>query len=189
MTNLANVGYKANFFNDSATVIRGWDEVQNVALSQTIEVDINAMGVYQNPFTSANAEISRGTMVSSHTLYFDPNQSRRGVATFTFDAAIIGIITSEGNAASNDRFMKSDFLIPGAVPAANLATTHYNARGIEFGPEVITWSTPNVLTVDLSASSPGDQIRVITQAVPEPGTIAALGLGALVLVRRKRQLV
>lgn len=187
MTNLANVGYKANFFNDSATVIRGWNEVQNVALSRSILVDIDSMGTYQNPFASANATIAQGTMISSHTLYFDPAQSRSGVATFTFDAAIIGIITSEGSNLATDKFMQSDFLIPAGVPAANISTTHFNARGLEFGPEVVTWTAPNILTVDLAASNPGDQIRVITQAVPEPGTLAAVGLGALVFIRRRKR--
>lgn len=186
----AAVGYKANFFNDNSPngiPVRAWDELQNVELQSDLLVDVNAMGTYQSSFASANGFIPRGTKVSSHNIYFDPKNSAWGNASFTFDGPILGIILLEGNNAGSNKFLQSDFLIPGSIPMANRSTTHFNARGIEFGPEVITWNTPNSLTLKLHASNPGDQIRVLTQAVPEPATMAFLMAGGLALVRKRRK--
>lgn len=185
LTNLATVGYTANFFDNSTTVVHGWNEKQNYTLERGLKVDIIAQGNYMNAFTSAEATLGAGRKINSHMLYFDPRESRRAEATFTFDTAIIGIIVLSGTNNATDKFFASDFLIPGLVPAGNIPSSHFNARGIEFGPEKIHWNSANVLSVDLTASNPGDQIRVITEAVPEPSSVAAIGIGLATILRRK----
>jgi len=66
----------------------------------------------------------------------------------------------------------------------------FDLRGLEFGPVAVTLN-PDLQTVrvDLSASNPGDQIRVITMAVPEPATGLAGAVGATIVsaaLRRRR---
>ncbi len=177
--NTPNTGATANFFNDTGVNrrIHGWNELQNVRLQQDITVDIVNPGFYGGPFTSANATIAAGTMVSSHLLYFDPLRSTQRQAEFTFDSDIIGIIVLS-DIPGNDRFLNSDFL---GNPLTAYPGAHFNLRGVEFGPETMTLSADRrTLHVCLVASDPGDQVRVITRCdVPEPAS-ALLGLVGLI---------
>lgn len=186
----AAVGYTPNFFDEpaSSAVIHGWDEAQGYVLTQNLLVDITTQSAtaYASPFVSEEAVIAAGTTVNSHTLYFDPLSAASAVATFTFDGAILGIIALSGTSASNDKLLASDYLIPASIPVANVASGHFNARGLEFGPESVLFNTPNALTVDLRASNPGDQIRVITAPVPEPASLGALAIGLAAFFRRRR---
>ena len=179
------VGYKANFFNDGpGAKAHGWNERQGVTLTNNLVVDISAPGAY-NGNANANAIIPAGTVVNSHYIYFDPIQNQGVGASFTFDAPILGIIIRENTNAATDHLLASDFLIPGVVPAGNLAPGWFNARGME-PTDLINWVGANTIRIDWDASNPGDQIRVIT-GVPEPATMTALSLaGAFLLRRRKR---
>ena len=188
--NSPNTGATPNFFNDTGDnrLIHGWNEQQNVILDRDIVVDIVASGVYNQPFTSANATISQGTAVSSHLIYFDPLFGADRVAQFTFSSQILGIIVLS-DLTSDDRFLKTDFL---GNPLTVYPASHFDFRGIEFGPESITLS-PDMQTVrlDLSASNPGDQVRIITRGIPEPGTgalaAASSAIAASSLRRRSKK--
>ncbi len=174
-----STGATANFFNDvgSANIrIRAWDEKQNHTLTQDLAVDIVAAGTYTSSNYTVNSfSLLAGTVVSSHLLFFDPQATHTRTARFEFDADILGLIVESGVNNATDKFLRSDYL--GNVNTVYPAS-HYAARGIEFGPETITLEVGlRHLAVTLEASSPGDQIRVITAAseVPEPGTMALLG--------------
>lgn len=185
----ANVGYKADFFNspNNGLKIYAWNERQNVSLPANFKVDIATMGSYQVPFASANATMPKTMNVNSHYIYFDPKNSKSASATFTFDTPIVAIILSSGSNAANDHLLASDWLIPGTVPSANIPTSHFNARGVEFGPEKVKWLSANTIDLNLTASSPGDQIRVLTSAVPEPSTVFAIASGLAFMIKRKKK--
>lgn len=185
---LTQVGYTANYFNDPTTAapIHFWNEKQNVELTAALLVDIDAQGTYQNPFTSANATIASGTRISSHYAYHDPVGSATAIATVRFDAPILGIIILSGTNNATDKLLRSDHLIP--MGPTSVPASHFNARGLEMGPEIVTWLSPNEVTLKLVSSNPGDQVRIVT-AVPEPGTLlaAAIGIGGLLSRRMRRR--
>jgi len=202
----ASGGTLANFFNDSGPnpKVHGWDEAQNVVLSKDVFVDINTSGVFDRNADLAgfnDAKISQGTRVDSHLLYFDPKGSGAVEnVKFTFSGTILGVIVESDRFyntkhSNTDYFLSSDFLKSTLTPAANYATTHFDNRGLELGSAtdsiVVSISGKTVTISDYHASNPGDQIRVLTAAVPEPSTFVIFGVSAALLgmghMRRRRR--
>jgi len=113
--------------------------------------------------------------VSSYYVFFDPGPTQNIIGTVNFGSDVLGIMTSTGTLALGD------FLGALGVNYLNPAN-----RGLEAGDSVTISGSQQIL-VDLSASSPGDYVRVITAAtpttttVPEPGGIALLASGMLAL--------
>jgi len=126
-----------------------------------------------------SSPIPAGTVVSSEYIFFDPGPSQHIVGTVTFATDVLGVITSTSDLAA------SDFL---GAPGVNYLDPAN--RGLEAGDSV-TISAPNQITVNFTASSPGDYIRVITagpaSAVPEPGTVGLLAGGMLALAFFRRR--
>ena len=124
--------------------------------------------------------------LKSWFIFFDPSGSQSISATLTFDHAIVDVITDRlslfqtqqtyGIDIDHDGVM-DDYLNPAAV-------------GLEANQDVVIW-TPgsNTLQLRWTASNPGDHIRVLTQAVPEPATwgLAGLALAALAGTRLRRR--
>jgi len=187
-----NTGMTLDFFQDVGTTvpIHGWNELQNITLASDITVDIAAPGAYGDPFTSANAVISAGTAISSHYFYQDPQSSAGSLATFQFDADIIGIIVLS-DLASGDRLLNTDFL---RNPLTVAPGVHIPGRGLEFSTDdVVFHADLRTITLDLFSINSGEQLRVITQAtpvpVPEPSSMLLLGAGLIVAARRLRSRV
>lgn len=132
-------------------------ERQNVVLTSDLTVD--------------GGLIAAGTVVSSFYVVYDPASTTTITGTVEFADQIIGIITD--TAGQNG----SDFL--GAPGTSYL---NPSLRGLESNDSASFSGT--TLSVSLSASSPGDAIRVIT--VPAPASASVLAALGLVGLRRRR---
>lgn len=139
--------------NQQSSVLLGFNERQNQLLAADLQTD------------QPGTPILAGMRVSSHYLIFDPQGTSSIVGTAEFDGDILGVISSR------DMLIESDFL--GAVGTNYLSP---NLRGLEAG-DIVTITGLRSISVDFTASTPGDYIRVITVGViPEPAGLAMLGL-------------
>jgi len=127
----------------------------------------------------AAATLAAGTRVQSHYIFYDPvGGSFSG--TVQFDRPILGVIWDTAGLAGSD-------------PLFGLPSVTYNsvpATGLELGADIFSFSG-STLSVSWGAANPGDSIRVLTAAVPEPSSyammLAGLGaFGALTYRRRNR---
>jgi hypothetical protein len=142
-----------------ANVLQGFDEQQDVVLVSNLVVNLNG----------TNVTLLAGTMVDSHFLWFDPAAARTitGVVA-TFDQQVLGVIlTDAGLFNTHDDFGLPD---PSVVDYPSTNVFQYGTDGINIA------FTSNSITVSLTASSPGDHIRVLTvpssTAVPEASSFA-----------------
>ncbi|PWK60073.1 hypothetical protein [Roseicyclus mahoneyensis] len=126
---------------DSPDLI-AFDEAQGVVLSVALRLDIGA-------------PISTGTVVALHSVVFDGTGGRQR-GWVLFDAPILGVATTPATLAATDPLS--------GVPTLWLG---HEMRGLEPGDRAwIDADDPRRLWVDWAGSSPGDHLRVITQAAP-----------------------
>ncbi len=181
-TNPANMKYGPNPYGNN--FLHLWNERQGYVLTSGLVVDAVADGVYTNTAQLGTFTLAAGTRLDSHYIAYDP-VSNSQTGSITFSGRIIGIIvTSE---VGGDRLFTSDYLRLASVPNANVPGAHYGLRGLELNPDAFTING-NTLTVRLSASTPGDGIRVLTASpVPGPAALGPFALGALATRRKRRR--
>ncbi|MFO0859045.1 MAG: hypothetical protein U0570_00715 [Phycisphaerales bacterium] len=160
-----------------------WNEAQDVALSQAIWVNAHSIGSYTSDSDLVTTQIAAGTWVRSHYIHFDapPGGSGAVQGFVKFDKPIIGVIVV--NAPGFRHLDDSDFL-----GAPTLFTHGVDFRGMEMvNDQFIIGGGGTTIQFSITISQPGDFIRVITEgeAIPAPGGLALLALGAMTARRRR----
>lgn len=158
----ANIGLPNN---SQASVVQGFNEVQNLALPAALNVF--------SPAIPGFTVLPSGTIVSSHMIVFDPTSLSTADADITFDGNIIGVIFQD-----QPLFQTHTLLGRVGVSYPASVVTNY---GFE-STEAITLVAPNVLRFHASANNPGDRFRVLT---PAPASLLPF-LGTLLVARRRR---
>lgn len=168
-------------------ILLGWDEKQNVTLSEKLYV--NRVADPNADFIGSDAQgtfIESGTVVSSHYFQWDPgNESDLTVESqLQFDSDIFAFITSDQNLFDSDD----------ALALAGYDYNDFTLRGLESGDttEFAPGGDDSLVNIQWSAQSPGDWTRLITAfspggqdddppsvSVPEPSTVLLLGLALL----------
>ncbi len=138
--------------------IRIFDEVQGLTLTSTLILDDH------DPAIGTNL-IGAGSVVSSHYLFFDPDNAgqKDAIGTVTFDEPILGIIRV------NTQFTDSNGVL--GNPTATYSITNPRLES----NDTVTFSG-NVLSFDITARNPGDGVRIVTGVNPVPG-INICGVG------------
>jgi hypothetical protein len=158
------------------TNLYGFDEGQNINILSDLNVEVLADG---SGGSSGSGTIAAGTLVASHYIFFDPNQSAHQEGSVTFDSDILGILTSTSS------LLASDSLI-------NTGVTYQNPslRGLEAGDSVSIIGL-KMISVDWTASTPGDYVRVLTAfspgAVPVPAAVWLFGTALIGFVGMSRR--
>lgn len=149
-------------------------------LASVLNVDAINPGTY----TSAqNLSIAAGTSISTYYLHSDrigtnPNQSYSG--SVTFSQKIIGVI------GRGDRLDSSDVL---GNPMTTYGTGDVDRQWEFANGEQFTISGDGLtLTYQSTLNTSADQLRIVTEAVPEPATMTVLaGAAALAALRKRKQ--
>ncbi len=163
------------FALSSTSQVFVWDEQQSRAVFG-LPVDLSI-----NPSNSTGPTPGAiSGMVDSHFVHFDAIGQANG--TVTFNGPILGV-------AYSDPFLDVSDPVVGAFGTAY--PTFTPMRGMFSLPFLNDFVdiNGNVLTFKMDTISPVydfDQIRVYTQVVPAPGTVALLTAGGLLAARRRR---
>jgi hypothetical protein len=144
---------------------QAFDEQQGVTLLGNIAVDGPGM-------------IAAGTTVDSHMIFFNTPVGTAladDTASWTFDGIILGVMSDSGGnleAATNGILGAAGTTYPGAFGARGL-----EQNNIATGDGYVV--AGNTIRVRMRVTEPGDWIRVVTRSVPEPASLALLGLALL----------
>lgn len=114
----------------------------------------------------------------SWLIFFDPRGTQSVTGTITFGETIAGLFTTSDDINVNTAAYR---LTPTVTYGDNALTGLETNDAASFAG--------NVLSIDFSASDPGDHVRVLTNVVPEPSTYAlmTLGLAAMGIVSRRQR--
>jgi MYXO-CTERM domain-containing protein len=155
-----------------------WNEQTNVNTASTA-VNIAANGFYTGgPYNTFAAGL-----FDSHIIHFDASSGVAMVSgSVTFNANIAAVIFDESLLSVSDATFGAG------------GTTYFNNPNRSYSSNIMspgTWLniTGNTIAFDLWAMQPGNyiaEVRVLTHAVPTPGSLALMGLGGLAVARRRR---
>ncbi|MGQ5700911.1 PEPxxWA-CTERM sorting domain-containing protein [Sandaracinobacteroides sp. A072] len=143
-----------------------FDELQGVTMSRNFTPNIGS-------------QILKGARVSSHGIAFDPSLYRTVTGWVEFDRKVLGVVTGRVKLNNTHDLLGAPGtaydIVAGAGGEANDIFT-------------VDALNPYRLNISMQSNSPGDFVRVITAAVPEPSTWAMLIAGfAMIGMMRRRQ--
>ena len=155
--------------DDAATNLglEAFDEKQGVFLAGGILTDQGVVGA--------------GMHVDSHMIFLNSEGGNRVDAEgfYQFSGDILGVMSDSGGtleAASSALLGAMGTIYPGA----------FGARGLETNDSYVF--VGDTINLAFRVTEPGDWIRVITKSeVPEPSTVALLGLAAFGLIGVRRR--
>lgn len=153
---------------------------KNAVLAANLAVDANSPGTYTSAPTNV---INAGTSITSYYLTSDQvgtSGSQPYAGSITFNQRILGVI---GRA---DRLDASDSIL--GAPTTIYGTGD-NERQWEYSQtEKYTLSADmKTITFANQLTTSADQLRIVTEAVPEPATITILAASAAALAARRRK--
>jgi len=155
----ADIGKDVNE-SDEAII---FSEVKNFVLANDLDVDITTSGTYTDKDNLSLGTLATGTTVNSYLIRLDPEKVLVADMTVKFSSQILGIIVRGKILLSSQALARPNVNYPVGTQLS----------GLEFPNDWITLH-PDMRTIDLhlKASSPSDNIRVITaidcQSCPDP---------------------
>ena len=134
--------------------------------------------------SAVGTTISSGTFVSSFFIHADKVGAGSAVVTYngavTFSQKILGVIAIAADHDASDSILGR---------AGTTYGTGDNDRQWEFsGGEFFSISNDGkTIRFSNALNTNADQLRVVTEGVPEPATMSLLGLGAAAFIARRRK--
>jgi PEP-CTERM motif len=158
--------------------IRTFVEQQQFVLTSSVSVDDTATGTFTSNASLVGGTIAAGTSLGSYFFHSDPvSASQVYSGSVTFTTAILGVIVlSDSLSATDSQLGHQGTTYP----------TGDSGRGLELSTtqDFFTLSSDRkTLTFQFNTHDNVDEVRVLTAptAVPEPSSLALLGLGTLIL--------
>jgi len=160
-----------------------FQEQSNLVLSAPLTVNAQGPGTYDINNASSSLVVPTGTPIQSYFVHFDsvgmPNQYISYTCTITFATNILGVIYIDNQLNASDA--------PLGVSGTTYATNEV-WRGFEGNFDSITISNDlKTVTINSRLLNHLDQIRIVTEAVPEPSSLLALAAGLPLLARLRRR--
>jgi hypothetical protein len=166
-------------------------EQQNITLGKNVDLGRKVGQKIAKANGSRDAKsartVSKGTLVSSHYVAYDPDGVKRATVTVSFDSEILGVVVGDKRLAATD-FLGAD--------GVDYKRFHFRTK--EWRDKYKISADGKSITLKFRANTPGDHYRIITAgtgtppppppppppAAPEPGAALLFGFGAVLVARR-----